>query len=96
MANFDAALAELDTKVDALISLIGGDDQALADALQAAADEKARADAVVADDAASDAAQDEARGDALAAVGGKIDAVLSAVVPVEVPVDGLPVGETQI
>lgn len=92
MPTFDEALAELDGKIDLIIEKFASDDAAVRAAQQEAADAKAAADAVIADDAAGDEAQDAARAEALAAVSGKIDAVLNPAPPVEEPpVDEPPV-----
>lgn len=77
MASFDSALADLAAKVDAVLSVISNNQEALDAARRAVEDANARAERVVAEDAAGDAAEDAARADSIAEVSARLDAVLN-------------------
>lgn len=80
MAAFDDALASLSAKVEAILSVVNLSNEALAAAREAVVVAEARADRIVAEDAAEDAALDAERAAALAAVTEKLDSVLNPVV----------------
>lgn len=77
MASFDSALADLAAKVDAVISVISGNAEALAAARAAVDEANARADRVVSEDAEQDAQDDAARAESIAAVSARLDSVLN-------------------
>jgi len=88
MGNFESALSELSAKVEAVFAVLARDSAALGEARRVADEAVARADRVVAEDAAEDAATDEARAAALAGVNARLDEILG-VAPVEPVVEGV-------